>query len=80
MQIINSFNPNRFPRQDQNTFQFSNNNNLYIPDQQQPLANKLRHQLQLNNPYTSSSTISQSTTYTDLYGPQPVSTVLTDRL
>ena len=67
------------------------------PDQQQPLANKLRHQLQLNNPYTGSpsSTISQSTTYTDLYpyrpqsvstnytdlyGPQPVSTVLTDRL
>lgn len=46
-----------------------------------PYEQQHQHQLQFNNPYpgTSSSTISQSTNYTDLYGPaQPLSTFLTD--
>lgn len=40
-----------------------------------PFPYEQRHQLQFNNPYpgTSSSTISQSTYCTDLYGPQPIS-------
>ena len=49
---------------------------------EQPLANTLGHQLQFINPNpgSPSSTISQSTIYTDLYpyGPPSVSTVLTD--
>ena len=49
---------------------------------EQPLANTSWHQLQFINPNpgSPSSTISQSTIYTDLYpyGPPSVSTVLTD--
>ena len=49
---------------------------------EQPLANQLWRQLQLNspNPGIPSSTILQSTVYTDLYpyGPPSVSTIYTD--
>ena len=76
------------------TFSTALSNNLHIYGQhgtdvfsavpfesdEQPLANTLWHQLQFINPNpgSPSSTISQSTIYTDLYGPQSVSTVLTD--
>lgn len=69
---------------------FPNTLNIFAPfdasmfpfASEHPFANNLRHQLQLNSPNFDrpSSTMSQSTIYTDLFSrcPESVSTILSD--